>query len=107
MWQPGETTHFAASDHVRVIHRHARGPLLDYAIVNIRPIPLAMKKKYARQAAQPVKNDIDALFKSGVQVMAGKLAQLAGNKVRHDPAASAAVVIKLALEGRRRRSARS
>ncbi|MGD1074156.1 MAG: uridine diphosphate-N-acetylglucosamine-binding protein YvcK [Bryobacteraceae bacterium] len=106
MWQPGETTHFTASDHVRVIQRHAHGPLLDYAIVNIRPIPLAMKKKYARQAAQPVKNDIDALFKSGVQVMAGKLAQLAANRVRHDPAASAAVVIKLALEGRRRRSAR-
>jgi uncharacterized cofD-like protein len=104
MWQPGETTHFSASDHIGAIHRHAGGQLLDYAIINIRPIPSAMKKKYARQSAMPVKNDIDALIKSGVQVMEGKLAQLSG-KVRHDPAASAAIVVKLALEGRRKRRA--
>jgi len=101
MWQPGETSNFSASDHIRAIHRHAGGPLLDYAIVNTRPIPLEMKKKYARQAAMPVKNDVDELSDSGVQIVAGKLAQLSA-KVRHDPVASAAIVVKLALEGRRR-----
>ena len=106
MWQPGETTHFSASDHVRAIHRHAGGSLLDYAILNVRPIPSALKKKYATQLAMPVRNDLDELFKDDVQIMAGKLAQLSGGKVRHDPEAAAAVVIKLAQEGRRRRSAR-
>lgn len=101
MWQPGETSNFSASDHIRAIHRHAGGHLLDYAIVNTRPIPLEMKKQYARQAAMPVKNDVDVLSDSGVQIVAGKLAQLSA-KVRHDPAASAAIVVKLALEGRRR-----
>ena len=38
MSQPGETTDFRASDHVRAIHQHAGGKLLDYAIINIRPI---------------------------------------------------------------------
>ena len=33
MWQPGETTEFRASDHIRAIHRHAGGKLLDYAVV--------------------------------------------------------------------------
>jgi uncharacterized cofD-like protein len=106
MWQPGETMRFSASDHIRAIHRHARGYLIDYAILNTRPIPPAMKKQYARQSAMPVRNDIDALIKAGVHVMTGKLAQLSG-KVRHDPAAAAAAAVKLALDGRRRRRAQS
>src|SRR3954464_13510621 len=32
MGQPGETTDFRASDHIRAVHQHARCKLLDYAI---------------------------------------------------------------------------
>jgi uncharacterized cofD-like protein len=103
MWQPGETTGFRASDHVRAIHQHARTKFLDYAVVNVRPIPSAMKKRYARQEAQPVENDVEAIFKMGLKVMAGNLAQHK-EKVRHDPAATAAIVVKLAQEGRRRKN---
>ncbi|HJT86750.1 MAG TPA: uridine diphosphate-N-acetylglucosamine-binding protein YvcK [Bryobacteraceae bacterium] len=103
MSQPGETSGFRASDHVRAIHRHAGGKLLDYAVINIRPITSAMKRRYARESAVPVENDIDVIFKMGLKVMAGNLAQLS-DKVRHDPAATAAVVVKLAQEGRRRRN---
>lgn len=103
MSQPGETSDFRASDHVRAIHRHAGGKLLDYAVINIRPITSAMKRRYARESAVPVENDIDVIFKMGLKVMAGNLAQLS-DKVRHDPAATAAVVVKLAQEGRRRRN---
>src|SRR4051794_25395690 len=53
MWQPGETTNFRASDHVRAIHQHAKCKLLDYAITNMRPIKPALKKRYARQDALP------------------------------------------------------
>jgi 2-phospho-L-lactate transferase/gluconeogenesis factor (CofD/UPF0052 family) len=97
---------FRASDHIRAIERHAGGKLLDYAVINTRPIPLAMKKRYARQAALPVENDLAALAKMGLKVMTGDLAQLTG-VVRHDPAATAAMVVKLAQEGRRRGSERS
>jgi uncharacterized cofD-like protein len=103
MWQPGETMEFRASDHIRAINRHAGGKLLDYAIVNIRPITPAMKKRYARQSALPVENDLDALFKMGLKVMAGNLALTSG-MVRHDPVATATVALKLAQEGRRRRN---
>ena len=104
MWQPGETTGFRASDHIRAIHGHARGKFLDYAVVNVRPIAPAMRKRYARQAAMPVENDLDAIFRMGLRVMAGNLAQQSG-KIRHDPEATAAAVMKLAQEGRRRRGA--
>jgi len=106
MSQPGETTAFRASDHILAINRHAGGKLLDYAVVNIRPITSAMKRQYAQNEALPVENDIDALFKMGLKVMAGRLADLTG-KVRHDPVATAAVVIRLAQEGRRRNNTRS
>jgi uncharacterized cofD-like protein len=105
MWQPGETMEFRASDHIRSINKHAGGKLLDYAVVNIRPITPAMKKRYARQSALPVENDLDELFKMGLKVMAGNLALTAG-MVRHDPAATATVALKLAAEGRRRRNGR-
>ena len=103
MWQPGETTDFRASDHIRAVHTHAGGKFLDYAVVNIRPITSEMKRRYAKEAALPVEADIDAIFKMGVKVMAGNLAHH-GGKVRHDPASTAAVVVKMAQEGRRRRS---
>ena len=106
MWQPGETMQFRASDHIRAINRHAGGDLLDYAVVNIRPITPAMKKRYARQSALPVENDLDALFRMGLKVMAGNLALTSG-MVRHDPAATATVALKLAQEGRRRRNGRT
>jgi uncharacterized cofD-like protein len=100
MWQPGETSNFTASDHIRAIHQHARCKFLDYAITNIRPIKLALKKRYARQEALPVQNDIDAIFKMGVKIMAGNLVSNV-DRVRHDPEATAAVVARLAEEGRR------
>jgi uncharacterized cofD-like protein len=101
MSQPGETTGFLASDHIRAIHRHAGKKFLDYAVVNIRPITSAVKKRYAREEAKPVENDIDAILKMGVKVLAGNLARR-GEKVRHDPVATAAVVMRLAQEARRR-----
>jgi hypothetical protein len=51
-----------------------------------------------------VENDIDALMKMGLKVVAGNLSSDT-DKIRHDPAATAAVVIKLAQEGRRRKNA--
>ena len=101
MSQPGETTGLLASDHIRAIHRHAGRKFLDYAVVNTRPITSAVKKRYAREEAKPVENDVDAILKMGVKVVTGNLARR-GDKVRHDPVATAAVVMRLAQEARRR-----
>ncbi len=102
MWQPGETIEFRASDHVRVIHQHAGGKLLDYAVLNVAPIAPAQKKRYAREAAQPVENDADRIFQMGVKVMAANLLQ-DSPRVRHDPDQIAAMAVRLAREGRAHR----
>ena len=103
MWQPGETAQFTAADHVAAIHDHAGIDLLDYVVVNTRPIGPSLLKRYARQQALPVENDLERLRNMGVQILGRDLLQEAG-KVRHNPASTAAVAIELAAEGRRRGS---
>ncbi|MEO8131201.1 MAG: uridine diphosphate-N-acetylglucosamine-binding protein YvcK [Bryobacteraceae bacterium] len=102
MWQPGETMNFRASDHVAAIHTHAGMPILDYAMVNTRPITAPLKRRYATQNAQPVENDTERLAELGVKAVGQKFA-CEGEKVRHDPVAIAEIALRLAGEGRRRK----
>ncbi len=103
MWQPGETMGFRASDHIQELNKHAGGKLIDCAIVNVAPIQMAARKRYERQQALPVENDIDRIVKMGVRVVTGKLLQ-DSKKIRHDPDQTAALVARLAAEGRRQRN---
>jgi len=106
MWQPGETSGFSAADHVAAIYRHAGARLLDYVVVNTRPIRAGLRRKYAHQKALPVENDLVRLAKMGLAVIARDLAQ-ESDKVRHDPEATAQVVLELARQGRERRRPRA
>jgi len=90
------------ADHIRAIHRHARGKLLDYAVVNTREIRPALRRRYARQESAPVEADFDQIGAMGVNVVCGDFVQESG-LVRHNPDAIAAIAIELAAEGRRRR----
>ena len=105
MWQPGETSGFSASDHVRQILSHAgaaasRQRFLDYAVVNTEPIADELLISYARNRAMQVANDIDALRQLGIEVVALPLLA-SGPKVRHDPDKLARIVVELAKKGRR------
>jgi 2-phospho-L-lactate transferase/gluconeogenesis factor (CofD/UPF0052 family) len=106
MSQPGETTNFAASDHVRAIREHAGGKkLLDYAVVSTSRISPLLRARYAEQNAAPVENDIEAVEELGLAVLEANLLRK-GPKVRHNSAALADVAVKLAIEGRIRRELR-
>ena len=102
MWQPGETMSYSASDHVESIYRHARRSLLDYVVVNTRPISREHRRAYAAQRVYPVEVDVPRLIAMGLKVIGRNLLADA-DKIRHDPAAAAAVCISLAQEGRQRR----
>jgi uncharacterized cofD-like protein len=102
MWQPGETDHLTASEHIAAIHRHARRKLVDCALVNVRPIRHELVRRYEREHACPVEIDINKIFKMGIKVIAGNFVRQS-DMVRHDPEASAAAVVRLAQEARRRR----
>ncbi len=84
MTQPGETTGYSASEHVRKIIEHTGRKLMDYVVVNSEKIPEALLKKYALDGAYPVDETESELKKLGVSVIKAKvLAE--GDYVRHDP----------------------
>jgi len=103
MWQPGETMNYKASDHVRAIYEHAGAGLLDYVVVNTAPVGLSLRRKYARQEVKPVEADLESLNGLGVEAVTANLLQDESPTVRHDPAAVAAVAIRLASKGSRAR----
>jgi uncharacterized cofD-like protein len=103
MWQPGETINFYASQHVRAIQTHAGSNLIDCVVLNTAPIPLALRRRYAREKVKPVENDFEDLSEMGVKVVTADLvddSESAPKKVRHNPQALAQVVIDLALRSR-------
>ncbi len=102
MWQPGETVHFSASDHVEAIHRHAGGPLLDCVIVNTRPFSGLLRKRYEAQRVMPVEVDFTRLEEMGLGIVEAELLAQS-DKARHDPQRAAEIAIRLALMSRRRR----
>ncbi len=102
MWQPGETIRFRASDHIRAIHQHAGGKLIDTAVVNCSAIRPAMRRRYARANVQPVENDLDTIRAMGIRVVQAELLQ-ASEVVRHDPRRSANVALRLVRANRRKR----
>jgi 2-phospho-L-lactate transferase/gluconeogenesis factor (CofD/UPF0052 family) len=106
MWQPGETTGLSAADHVRAIHEHGGAALIDFAILNSQPIPATTLRRYAREQALPVRNDVTELRAMDVKVVETPLLD-AGPKVRHSPDRIAAIAVELAKKSRRLQLTRS
>ncbi len=102
MWQPGETTAFRASDHVRAIHDHAGGPLIDIAIVNSGSVRASTRRRYAKEEAAQVENDAKLIRKMGIEVWEEDLL-MEDTVVRHDSHAVAEVAMRLARAGHRRK----
>jgi uncharacterized cofD-like protein len=102
MWQPGETMHYTAADHIQAIEKHAGKKLIDYVVVNTRPISPALRRKYGNQQVSQVENDLERLARMGLAIVARDLLEQK-TTVRHNPAIAAAVAVQLAQEGRRGR----
>jgi len=83
---------------VEAIQRHAGMKLFDVVVVNTRSISARQRRKYAAKEAQSVMNDVDRLESMGMDVVAADLLG-DGDVVRHDPRATAEIVMQLARRG--------
>ena len=99
MWQPWETMHFSAADHILALERHAGPRLLDWVIVNTHPISGARRRRYAAEQVFPVDNDLLLLGRRSFRVL-GRNLLAKSEKVRHDPTLIAAVAMELAAQSR-------
>jgi len=97
MTQPGETTGYTVSDHVKAIVEHSHPRIFDYCIVNSGSIPEAVLRRYALENAYPVVCDIDKIKKMGYTVIAEELA-VSDDLVRHDPIKLAKIILGLMEE---------
>ncbi len=83
MTQPGETDGYTVADHVRAIYAHTRRGLFDWVVVNRKPIPPKVLRRYRRKGAEPVPIAAKDLRKMGLGCVSANLLQH-GDIVRHD-----------------------
>lgn len=103
MTQPGETTDFLASDHVKAIYNHTRAPIFDCVIANTKKVSEKLQEKYLKGGALQVKNDIRELKRLKLKVFTRDLVS-EDNVVRHDPDLLAQTIFEayLLLKSRRK-----
>ncbi|MCC6263595.1 MAG: YvcK family protein [Bryobacterales bacterium] len=97
MWQPGETMHYRASDHVRAILEHAGADVLDSTLINTGRIGEDLLRSYREKDAEPVYQDAEALRAMGICVLEADLLG-SSEKIRHEPDLLAAALVEIAAK---------
>lgn len=93
MTQPGETTGYKASDHLRALIEHLNFNPFSFVIVNTKKPTEDIIKKYQDSGADFVEPDLEELRKFNVRVLAGNFIN-EGNLVRHDPYKISEFIVK-------------
>jgi uncharacterized cofD-like protein len=83
MTQPGETTHYALSHHLRAIQNHARGRVLDAVVANRKSVSPGVARRYRAEGAEPVFLDREKVLRTKVRLIAGNLLEEHG-VIRHN-----------------------
>lgn len=111
MTQPGETDHFSAEDHLRVLFDYSPELKLDYVVVNNATIGEHLREKYLADGAAQVETESllqsnveDALCDAGIQhagrrhefrIVARDVLQEDDDLIRHDPAKLASLLLEI------------
>ncbi len=97
MTQPGETTGYTASQHLKAIIDHAGPGIVDYVLVNTQEIRPDLLEKYHFEGAEAVVVDADALRAMNVKLVVEDLV-VQDQLVRHEPKRLSRSVFRLALQ---------
>ena len=97
MTQPGETTGFTLSDHLRALVQHV-GPVITDVLVHSGDLPWELVARYAVEEATPVEVNREEVERLGVRLReANLLSDEVGTSIRHDANRLAKEVCKTAL----------
>ena len=98
MTQPGETTGFSVSDHLRVIADHI-GPVVTDVLVHSGGLSQELVERYKAEKSAPVVVDREEIRALGVKMREADLVSRADTRigVRHDPVRLAEEVCEVAL----------
>ena len=96
MSQPGETDNYTAGEHLKAITKHVGDNLVDYVIVNNKPISEKTATLYENKASSQVKIDLLELKKQNVTVIEAPLLD-ENDVIRHDSQETARLIMELLL----------
>jgi uncharacterized cofD-like protein len=83
MTQPGETTHYSLSEHLRAIQNHVGKRFIDYVVANRRGISPEVARRYRAEGAEQVVVDAAKLKKMRVKLLLDNLLEEHG-VIRHN-----------------------
>ena len=97
MTVPGQTDEYTISDHINAIVEHCGEGLIDYCIYDTGEVVPEYIKKYNREGADLVEQDIDAAKSKfrGIKFLQRNLSVITDDYVRHDANLVASSVIEL------------
>lgn len=98
MTQPGETTGFKVSDHLKVLRKYGGKDIVDYAIVNTGEITEELKEKYNQEGAELVKLDEEDIKSMGIKMVGENLVKIQNGTVKHDSDKLAEVLADTIME---------
>jgi uncharacterized cofD-like protein len=83
MTQPGETTNYTLSEHLRAIQKHISTPVIDWVVANRQAVSPEVARRYRAQGAEPVVVDAPNVVKSKVKFVLDNLLEEHG-VIRHN-----------------------
>ncbi len=95
MTEPGETDHFTAFDHVRVLEDIIGKNVLDYVLVNNGQISNYYIRKYEASGSEPVIFDTANFEKNSVKYIVDNFVSERGEVVRHNSERIAAAIMEV------------
>jgi len=100
MTQPGETTGFKVSDHLRAITDQT-GTVITDVLVHAEPLPEWAVSRYRAEGAAPVEIDREEIERLGVRIREARLlSDAVSTEIRHDPTRLAGAVREAAHHAR-------
>ena len=93
MTQPGETTHYALSQHIRAIEDHVGKHLVSYVVANNRQVSPEVERRYRAEGAEQVLVDRAHLAKMKVRLIADNLLE-EHSVIRHNSPRLASLLLK-------------
>jgi uncharacterized cofD-like protein len=83
MTQPGETTRYTLSEHLRAIQNHVDKRVIDWVVANCQPVSPEVARRYRAEGAEAVLVDTEKILKLKVKLVLGNLLEEHG-LIRHN-----------------------
>jgi len=99
MSQPGETTGFSVSEHIKSIEEHVGFRFVDSVLVNDAKVKPSVIKRYHEEGSHPIEIDYKMLDELNINVIQSRMVDYnERNEVRHNTKKVAAMIFSLLLD---------